>query len=67
MITDKSLLNINAGIPECQKKFSPASAFLPVVNFVIPALPFWHRHSGIAIPASPFRHQGQSGVLLVTE
>ncbi len=43
--TDKRL--VNAGIPECQKKVSQASAFLPVVIF--------------PSPASVFRHQGQSG------
>jgi hypothetical protein len=44
-VTNKSL--VNAGIPKCRKKVSPASAFLPVVNFVS--------------LASVFRHQGQSG------
>jgi hypothetical protein len=33
--TDKS--SVNAGIPECQKKVIPASAFLPAFNFVSPA------------------------------
>ncbi len=37
---------VNAGMPECWRKVSPASAFLPAVNFG---------------PASAFRHQGQSG------
>ncbi len=43
--TDKSL--VNAGIPECQKKVSPSSAFFSEVN--------------IFSPASVFRRQGQSG------
>ncbi len=43
--TDKSL--VNAGILECRKKISPASAFLPVVIF--------------DSLASVFRHQAQPG------
>ncbi len=35
-------------MPECRRKVSPASAFLPAVNFFS--------------PASAFRHQGQSGI-----
>jgi hypothetical protein len=38
---------VNAGMPECWRKVSPATAFLPAVNFFS--------------PASAFRHQGQSG------
>jgi hypothetical protein len=45
--TNKSL--VNAGILEYRKKVSPASAFLPVVNFVSPASVFWHQgQSGTA-------------------
>ncbi len=39
---------VNAGIPECRKKVSPASAFLPFFHFVS--------------PASVFQHQGQYGI-----
>jgi hypothetical protein len=38
--TDKSLEN--AGRPECGEKIGPASAFLPIVNFVSPASVFRH-------------------------
>jgi hypothetical protein len=37
---------VNAGMPECRRKVSPESVFLPAVNFFS--------------PASAFRHQGQS-------
>jgi hypothetical protein len=37
LLYDTDTSSVNAGIPECQKKVIPASAFLPVVNFVSPA------------------------------
>ncbi len=36
-------------MPECRRKVSPASAFLPAVNFFSPASAFWHQgQSGTA-------------------
>jgi hypothetical protein len=45
--TDKYL--VHAGIPECRKKASPASTFLPAVNFVSPASVFGIRDSPVPL------------------